>query len=261
MRGGSLNQQSVIETLAFTGFGAAITYCLLSGKYLSFVTPRLAPYLAAAALMMFVWGGMGFARWFRPRHRSRFAHCFVITVPLVVMLLPFASLSASDVRSMDSLNALSDLALGAGGQVPVPGEAASLPGLDARRGIVDISKDSYAAWMAEISVNHALYEGYTVTVDGMYYGMDASAEGADFAVERLMMYCCVADLTPVGIRCVDADGLRPSGIADGEWVRVTGGLAAMPMGDGSGEWMEPYLRVSYVERIDAEGDGYLYAGY
>ena len=63
-------------------------YLVRSGRYLSYVTPKLAPYLCFSAAVMVVWALSSLGRVFRIQYRKHIAHCFVLAIPLLLLLLP-----------------------------------------------------------------------------------------------------------------------------------------------------------------------------
>lgn len=96
MRVRAFNPQIFLEVLCYGSFGGVMLYLVSSGKYLSYVTPRMKPYLCFSAAVMLIWACVGLSRLFRPQHRVRSVHCFVLAIPVLLLLLPHSPLSASD---------------------------------------------------------------------------------------------------------------------------------------------------------------------
>lgn len=96
MRVRAFNPQIFLEVLCYCSFGGVMLYLVSSGKYLSYVTPRMEPYLCFSAIVMLIWACVGLSRLFRPQHRVRSAHCFVLAIPILLLLLPHSPLSTSD---------------------------------------------------------------------------------------------------------------------------------------------------------------------
>ncbi len=96
MRARAFNPQIFLESLCYCVFGGILLHLVHSGKYLSYVTPRMAPYLYFTIMVMGIWTLVGLARVFRPQHRIRASHCFVLAIPILLLLLPHSPLSASD---------------------------------------------------------------------------------------------------------------------------------------------------------------------
>jgi len=94
-----INPQAFLEFICFSFFAALIFYLTISGKYLSYVTPKMAPYLYFTSAVMLVWAVSKFPVIFRPQHRTRAAHCLVLVIPILLLLLPYSAVSASGVSS------------------------------------------------------------------------------------------------------------------------------------------------------------------
>ena len=82
------NSQALAEISCYLAFAGAMLYLVRSGRYLSYVTPKLAPYLCFSAAVMVVWALSSLGRVFRIQYRKHIAHCFVLAIPLLLLLLP-----------------------------------------------------------------------------------------------------------------------------------------------------------------------------
>ncbi len=96
MRARAFNPQVFLEFLCYCVFGGLMLYLVESGKYLSYVTPRIEPYLYFTAIIMGIWALAGLGRLFRPQYKIRSAHCYVLAVPILLLLFPHNPLSISD---------------------------------------------------------------------------------------------------------------------------------------------------------------------
>ncbi len=99
MQAKEFNPQVFLEFLCYSFFAGTIVYLTASGKYLQYVTPRMAGYLYFSAAVLLIWAASGLRRMFRPQYRVRFLHCFVLVIPLALLLIPQRPLSASDLAS------------------------------------------------------------------------------------------------------------------------------------------------------------------
>jgi putative membrane protein len=95
-RARAFDPQVFLEFMCYAVFAVLTFYLVFSGKYLTYVTPRMAPYLYFSSLIMLIWAGASVFRLFRPRNRVRVAHCFVPAIPILLLLLPHSPLSAAD---------------------------------------------------------------------------------------------------------------------------------------------------------------------
>ena len=90
------NSQALAEISCYLAFAGAMLYLVRSGRYLSYVTPKLAPYLCFSAAVMVVWALSSLGRVFRIQYRKHIAHCFVLAIPLLLLLLPLLFLRKKD---------------------------------------------------------------------------------------------------------------------------------------------------------------------
>lgn len=94
-----------------------------------------------------------------------------------------------------------------------------LYGLDQKTKTVTVADDDFYTWLYELSEHPQKYIGYTIIMKGfIYQDPDVKKEG-DFALVRLSMWCCAADLTPIGF-VVDDGGKMKFKVDD--WVTVKG---------------------------------------
>jgi putative membrane protein len=255
-----LNPQVSLEFVCCVGFSALMLYLARSGKYLSYVTPRMEPYLYFTAVVMLLWAGVNAFRLFRPQNRLRFAHCLVPAIPILLLLLPHSPLSAADLSynyaggnafvggAAQVQTASGDM----GAQTPavsqdpdlVPGVSADVPAL------IEVENDAFYAWLNELYVNLDTYVGCRISVTGFVF-KDPAVLGADeFVPARLGMTCCVADLIPYGFVCkYDKAGELESDT----WVRVEG---IVRKGEYEG-LAEPQIEVISVEPAESV-EGYIY---
>lgn len=96
MRAKAFNSQAFLEFLCFFIFSGLLLYLAKSGKYRSYVTPRMEPYIYFASIVMGIWALTGFCRLFRPQHRLRSSHCLVVGIPILLLLLPHSPLTTSN---------------------------------------------------------------------------------------------------------------------------------------------------------------------
>lgn len=96
MQARAFNPQIFIEVLCYSVFAWLIFHLVNSGKYLSYVTPRMEPYLYFTAIVMLIYAAAGLGRMFRPQYKVRAAHCFVLAIPILFMVLPHNPISTAD---------------------------------------------------------------------------------------------------------------------------------------------------------------------
>lgn len=251
-------------------FSAMMVYMVLSGQYLYFVTPRMKGYLYFVAAVMLVWGLTGVKRLFEPQHKLRLAHCFVLLLPMVLLLFPLDMMNVSKISSqyvgktgfaMTSTQKDTTVTgvVGTGGTAKqgAGDEAQALRGLDVANKTITVDDDDFSMWVTELYVHMQQYEGYTISMTG-YIFKDPNILGeGQFVPARLMMSCCVADLVPSGIVCLysNADILKQN-----VWVTVEGTLTVgQRLIDGE-QSQEPQIKVTKISTAK-EVKGYVYPYY
>jgi putative membrane protein len=278
-RARALNPQVLLELLCYAGFSALMFYLTGSGKYLNYVTPRMAPYLYFAAVVMLLWAVANAFKLFRPRNRVRVAHCIVPLIPMLLLLLPHNPLSVSDLSFGMSgggyaggsafAGLAAQTALGAAEKAQTAIESPDIwlpddefaaedsasgvsaydPAADAFA-LIDVEDDAFYSWLNELYTNLDTYVGCRIAVTGFVF-KDPEVLGADeFVPARLGMTCCVADLVPYGLVCKydKAGELKPDA-----WVRVEG---VVVKGEYAG-FEEPQIAVTSVEAAKPV-EGYIY---
>jgi putative membrane protein len=253
----ALNPQVCLECVCCAGFAALMLYLARSGKYLSYVTPRMEPYLYFTALVMLLWAGANALRLFRREGRVRVAHCLVPAVPILLLLLPHSPLSAADL-SYDYAGG--GAFAGASAEFPAQGAAglnpaAGAPGLDTgvsadAPALIEVEADAFYAWLNELYVNLDSYVGCRISVTGFVFKDEETLGADEFVPARLGMTCCVADLIPYGFVCKYD---RADELESDTWVRVEG-IVQKGLYEGLAE---PQIAVTSVEPAAAV-EGYIY---
>lgn len=128
-----------------------------------------------------------------------------------------------------------------------------LSGLDIQAKKITVSDEEFYQWISEFYENYDQYEGYEVSIKGMKY-QDDSISGDEFAIVRLAMVCCAADLVPCGPLC-QYD--KTDELQDDTWYTVTGTLGNETV-DGQ---MEIKFNINRVEESSAPDEPYIYPYY
>jgi putative membrane protein len=284
MKARAFNPQVFLETLCYSVFAGLMLYLVNSGKYLSYVTPRMEPYLYFTAIVMGIWALAGLAGLFRPQHKIRSAHCFVLAIPILLLLLPHSPLKISNLsgnyvggnafsgitgqsayESSDEKTPSGDTGLNAEVDIPDEDPAGSgigsedeysddLPGLDAENKRIAVSNDDFGLWLSEIYMNMEKYKGYTVVMTGFVLKDTEMLKEDEFVPARLMMSCCVADLAPVGLLCKYD---KASELKADSWVTVEGTLFVGKYEYDGQVYDDPQLSVTKIIPAE-EVEGYVY---
>ena len=91
-------------------------------------------------------------------------------------------------------------------------------GLDTENKTITITDEEFYQWILQLNYYPDKYEGYTLHIHGTVYREDTMEEN-QFAVTRLVMSCCVADVVNCGPLCFYDNA---SELTQDAWVNVTG---------------------------------------
>jgi putative membrane protein len=296
MRARAFNPQVFLESLCYFVFGGLLLYLVGSGKYLSYVTPRMAPYLYFTVAIMGIWAFVGLSRLFRPQYRVRAAHCFVLAIPILLLLLPHSPLNTSDLSgNYSGGNAFSGQSgqssdnapqkqtppgssgLGASAAIDLPSKepaptdvlattapeqtdssdeenSTGLPGLDTVNKKITVSNDNFGVWYFEFYADMEKYKGYTVVMTGFVFKDSELLNTDEFVPARLMMSCCVADLSPVGLVCKYD---KVSELDKDAWVTVEGTLFIGQYEYDGQKYDDPEIMVTKITPAEPV-EGYVY---
>lgn len=232
-----------IHSLSLLAMGIALILFVTSGKYLSYVTPRSIPYLIIAAVCLVAFA---VAAWFGV------FHCTMASLPrtLVVLIAP-TLLMALPVGS-------SDQAASTGGTnraIAVTTLTGSTPpGLDTAHRTITIADDDFGAWYDRIDHDPDQYADYTVIVNG-FVSTDSSMGVHQFETSRMLMTCCVLDMTAFGF-AVDASGASIP--AQNSWVTVRGHVARGRIGSATHGYSGIVLKATSITPDESVPAGYFY---
>lgn len=263
-----LNLQVLLEMACCFLFSAMMVYMVWSKQYLYFVTPRMKGYLYFVAAVMLVWGLTGIKRLFEPQHKLRLAHCFVLLLPMVLLLFPLDIMNVSKVSSQyvgktgfamtaQAQDTATTTVVGTGSAAVDDSESQNLPGLDVANKTITVDDDDFSMWVTELYVHMQQYEGYTISMTGYIFKDSNILEEGQFVPARLMMSCCVADLVPSGIVCLysNTDILKQD-----VWVTVEGTLTVGERIIDGATSQEPQIKVTKLAAAK-EVKGYVYPYY
>ena len=267
------NSQALAEISCYLAFAGAMLYLVRSGRYLSYVTPKLAPYLCFSAAVMVVWALSSLGRVFRiqlPKtHR-----------PLLCAGDPASAVAAATryrgpqrylrfCRTAEWKHGQRRRRRGGGipaagspipsnqedteAEGPAQAEASAdgyttldaygapleLHGYNSRQQTITVSNEEFYDWLCVFYTDIEQLEGFQVTMTGQVYKNTPVMADNEFVPARLVMACCVADLSPCGLFCTYGN---VSELESDSWVTVTGIL----YGEQYKGQEEPRLRVTSV---------------
>lgn len=198
-----------------------------------------------------------------PYRRESFFSTTVFAAALVAMIaVPSMGINLSQFAYTDSLGAVytpplssaaasntdSSFALQDTGKQALPQQ--DMPQKTVIRNIV-MNEDTFATWLSVLYTQLDSCVGAKISISGSVWKDSKLFEHNEFAVARMMMVCCAADLQPVGLL---AQWENTESLSDGEWVEITGTLAKKPYKDG----FDPLIIVESAKKIDPPEREYIY---
>lgn len=274
-----INGQALAESVCYILFGILLFRLTVTGEFLSYVTPRMKPYIYGLSVLMFLWGAMGLGKIFRPRYKNRISHCLVLCIPILILFVPPAPAAGNmAVRTYTGSDLYGSLS-GAARSKTEPSidyqeeeveekpdeylndtqpKTQGLPqtepvlfnGLDEEAKTITIADEDFYNWMTELGTNADHYEGYTITMKGFVFLDLEERKENEFALVRLSMWCCSADLSPIGLMADDPNGLT---FKENDWVTVKGKLLVV---DGY-----PTIEADNIEAAEKPEQEYVYPYY
>jgi uncharacterized repeat protein (TIGR03943 family) len=238
-----VNKQAQAVVLLLVG--GAVLRASLTGQYLNYVKPGLQPYLITAGAILVVAGC--FTLWYELRpapaaheHSDDDGHghghggpkvAWLLLAPVFGLLLfaPPALGSYAAGRSGSAVVARSDYA-------PLPaGDPLTLTMLDyASRAVFDKG--------ASLGQRRIQLTGFAMR----------GPQGS-WLLARMMVSCCAADARPIKVAL---DGDLPDGLAEEQWLQVTGKYSGRELQDDVNGEAIPFIEVSEVTLISVPQEQY-----
>ncbi len=130
----------------------------------------------------------------------------------------------------------------------------SYSNLELQNDTIIMDDDSFALWLSEIYINVEPYIDKKIEISGELW-LGEQLNEKEFAIGRLMMVCCAADMQAVGFLCETET--RPD-YKEGEWIKVKGVLKASPYTYDGIEVLDPFIEVASVEKIEKPKNSFVY---
>lgn len=280
MKNKELNYQVLIEISCYVVFFIVMLHLVYTGKYLYYVTSKMKPYLLYIMVVMLIWIIFSVRNLYRPQYRKRVNHCFVLILPILLLVLPHGSVSVDNLsmklingnalksntnirensksqrRDSKELNKKNNIDTeakeGIGKYVTSNafGEEILLNGYDEENKMITVSHEEFSQWFNEIYINIDKYIGYKISIKGFVYKDLESMDEDEFVPARLMMTCCVADLSPCGFICKYS---KASELEEDSWVTVEGTISKKENNGAE----DPQIDVNKISPTDPTED-YIY---
>lgn len=241
-------------------FGFSIYFCItvLTGAVYRFVHERHIPLLLMSAAVFFAIGMLHVCRIIHNRTESREVrlqsvyHQVKILCAFALLITPFAGSIIAIGKETVPVSQLSFTEPLTERHNTVP--AAPLPPaekFELDNGIIVMNNDNFSPWLAELYTNADKWAGTKITISGFVWKDGELFKPDEFALARMMMVCCAADMQPVGIL---AQWVETAALSEGEWVQLSGILSKKPYNDG----FDPIIIVEKIEKISRPQREFIY---
>lgn len=249
MRGRDYSGQVLTECICEFGGGVVLLFLAISGKYLAYVAPRICPFLIVGAAILFCMGIFSIPQIKHFQHHIHMAHCLLLVIPILLLVLPHST--AAQTAAAPSAGLATTVAKSMPSAAAVPQEEKTkISGLDSAHKRITVKNEEFYSWISELTGNLDKYTGYTVVMTGYVYKDPQFVSSGEFVPARLLMTCCTADLSPIGLLCKYA---KAASLPEKSWVTVEGTLIK---GSFQGS-PDPQLQVTKVTKAQPVND-YVY---
>ena len=264
--------QVILQAVILFGFALYFTSVVVSGSAYRYVHERHVPMLLLSAAVFFIIGVIklkrvmqesqsctslfnnGYAAVFdRFEGDGRSGYTGVFALAVFAVALAGMAVAAKTGIAFSQFSYADSL----GSQYTAAPPARSAltriapPQLSLQDGRIIMDDDTFSLWLTELYTKLDKWVGTEITAVGSVWKDSELFEPNDFALARMMMTCCAADMQPVGLL---AQWSGAQELTDGEWVEITGMLSKKPYKAG----FDPYIIVASVKKIDSPGREYIY---
>jgi putative membrane protein len=236
-------RSSRLRALVLAAYGATIAGVIASGRFPALVNPvYLLPVCAGAFLLSVI---------ILIELNQNDSHRRIPIMRVAVMLAPVLLVAVVGISTGGQSLAIETVRSGDIRMRSDPLESArEIPARPIPE-IRTVDDANFYSFIRECYADPQSVAGQRVRFTGVVHRDTDRPAAHDFAVIRLMMVCCAADVQPVGLMCVKESGVMPR---DRQWYAVDGVLEAR-MGDAG---MEPVLRISELAPTGAPANEYIY---
>ena len=267
-----INLEVLFQVICLFAIPAMLIYALTSGVIQYYVHPRMEPLLWFSAAALIVVGLFLLPGLRRPRHSVHLLPYLLVLFPLMTAFaLPPTTVTGSGIQ----LAGLSYEAADAGTQTEAtdsPSEAdavADAAGLSETQaddtstytertftrtydteGTLQVADEDFLLWYMDVYDHIDQYLDIKIKFRAQVFRLDEFADN-EFVPARMSMWCCAADVQPIGFLCRWDDA--PT-LADDEWIWIT---ATVGMGEYNGESM-PILTPVEITQAEEPEVAYVY---
>jgi putative membrane protein len=202
-----------ILTLFFLIISVAIIHLIVAGQLTQYVHPRYKPFIITAVMLCVL---ITLILIFTKRTIQRISSVRIAVLLIPVILLIFTTSSAgrySDLPQRTSSKVISPMT-----------ENDDVPEsiMQARESAEIVFSDSFSYMvLQDIYDNPQFYKGKKFSMKGIAMKQKKGGDPDEFAIIRMMMTCCSADLQPIGFICQYG---KLSLITHSSWYKIDGNI-------------------------------------
>lgn len=240
-----------LQSLILIAISIIFFYSVISKEALQYVHTRYTGIIIFSGLIFFVISVLQFwSNFFDKRHdyiaRKKPFYLVIFLIPVFCSaLIPRKPLT------VDSLAFSNELLLKQQ-HIPKNSQKFIQPRLlELHNGYVVMNDDSFGRWLPELYLNLDSWVGKKIKVEGAVWKNSEVLAENEFAIGRMMMVCCAADMQPAGLI---ATWENASSLDEDDWVRVTGVITKMEYENSP----EPFIVAETVEKITRPSLEYVY---
>ena len=123
--------------------------------------------------------------------------------------------------------------------------------LELENGFIVMNDNTFGRWLPELYLNLDSWIDKKIKIEGAVWKNPEVLTENEFAIGRMLMVCCAADMQPAGII---AQWSKSDELKEDDWIRVTGTISKTEY-EGN---FEPLILVSEVETIQRPSLEYVY---
>lgn len=242
--------EQIAQSIILLFLAISFLYSTLSKKALQYVHIRHIGIIVFAAITFFI---ISFLQIYKLPVKNPINGTKKFPFYLVIFILPilFAIIIPHKPLTADSLAFNNDIFSVQQHTPQVPQKPVKPRLLELQGGYIVMDDDSFGRWLPELYLNLDSWLGKKIKIEGAVWKNLEILSGNEFALGRMMMVCCAADMQPVGLI---ASWENAEALSDDDWVRLTGTISKTEYEGNS----EPLIIVDSAEKITRPQFEYVY---
>lgn len=256
-----INKSAVLTLILCLSVLVVFLYYLLTNQYRIFVTPRLKVVLILCCAGLFCMVVVSAKNLFTPCYKVNYKEYMLLVVFFFLMLSQMNADGNQQASNMKKgKNQVVSQKKGnvkeTPSAVPTPEPTPELKQEEEQAATevvhnIKVQDEAFYQWISKLCVDDKTYKGASITIKGMVYKDKDLTKKNYFALVRLAMVCCSADLVPVGPIC---DGVDVTKLKEDEYITVEGKVGYVTY---EGE-VQPIIHVKRVTKASKPKEEYVY---